>query len=257
LNWQAKIFELVSRHLARMGRSIKSLRERLAFNDYAVLTAVATVVLALATTVLAVLTHSDSAEQARISNDQLAAMRAQLSAMMTANEQTKTVFHISQRASITTGPPKLDPATKFATFFLSNVGHMPSGPIEVAVHEATVNSSVPNSKLDIKTAVEYGWKRHKLAPVPPGQDLFGLSVPVREFSEAKFTPQGAYQSILIAGRVTFGDGFPDDGQQEWPFCFQSVYHLVLKQLFFVPCDAGVVIPQMEDRDGYPNNEQND
>jgi hypothetical protein len=162
---------------------------------------------------------------------------------------------MSQRAYITVGSPKLDQDTKkFATFFLSNSGHMPSGPIEAVVHEATVNLSVPNSKPDIQTAVEAAWKRHSLAPLPPGQDLFAIQVPVREFSESRFTSQGAYQTVLIAGRITYNDGFPDDSQQEWPFCFQSVLNL---KLFFAPCDARLVIPQMEARDGYPRNGQTD
>jgi hypothetical protein len=206
---------------------------------YEWLTAAATVVLAGATVILAIFTHTDSA-------DQLATMRGQLSAMK-----------IGQRAYVTAGSPQLDAGSKTVTFYLSNGGRMPSGPIEAVVHEATVNSASPNLKPDPRNAVEYHWKRSKLAPMPAGLDLFGLVVPVPDFSEQKFTPEGAYQAMLIAGRLTYSDGFPDDGQQEWPFCFQSVYHLALKKIFFVPCEAALVIPRMESRDGYPLNEESD
>jgi hypothetical protein len=63
--------------------------------------------------------------------------------------------------------------------------------------------------------------------------------------------------MLVAGRVTYDDGFPDDGQQEWPFCYQTNYHVLLKQIVLVPCDAARWIPVLEKRDGYPRNEQND
>jgi hypothetical protein len=125
------------------------------------------------------------------------------------------------------------------------------------VHEATVNSSTPNAIPDVGQAVEYHWKRHKLAALPPGKDLVGYAVPIREFSEDKFTSQGAYQAIIVSGRVIYYDGFPDDSPQQWMFCFQTVYHLTLKKIFLVSCDAESVIPKMEVRDGYPHNEAND
>jgi hypothetical protein len=124
-------------------------------------------------------------------------------AMITANEQTKTALHISERAYITVGSPTLDTTTKFANFLLSNNGHIPSGNIEIIVHEATVNSSIPNAPPNIATAVEYHWKRHKLSPMPPSNNAFGIQVPLREFAQDKYTTQGAYQGVLIAGRVFY------------------------------------------------------
>lgn len=168
-----------------------------------------------------------------------------------------TALHVTERAYITVGSPTLDPTTKFINFLLSNNGHIPSGNIEIIVHEATMNTSRPNVAPNINEAVEYHWKRHKLTGLPPGPNFFGMKVPIREFSEDKFKPEGAYQAVLVAGRVRYDDGFANDGSQTWPFCFQSQYQTILKQIFLVPCDPDPVIPLMEKRDGYPNNEASD
>jgi hypothetical protein len=179
----------------------------------------------------------------------------QWDALKAANEQTKTALHISTRAYVTMGSPTLDTKTKFINLFMNNVGHIPSGNIEVVIHGVTSNATTPNLRPD--TTVESHWKRHKLYSLPPGNDLVGFKVPISKFSESKFTPEGAFQTIVVAGRVVYQDGFPDDGQQEWAFCFSSVYHLTLKQIFFQPCDPALFIPQMERVDGYPANEAND
>lgn len=180
----------------------------------------------------------------------------QWQAMRLSNQQTKAALHVAERAYITTDTPTLDPATKFINFFVTNSGRIPSGPVETVVHEATVNSSIPNVPPNAAQATEYHWKRHRVASLPPGKDLIGFAVPVRAFDSTKFTDQGAYQSLVVAGQVTYSDGFPDDSQQQWLFCFQSVYHLTLKRIFLVPCDPERVIPQMEKRDGFPQNEAN-
>jgi len=117
-----------------------------------------------------------------------------------------------------------------------------------------MNSSAPNAELNINNAVEYHWKRHKLSGAPPVPNFFGFTIPIREFSQDKYTPEGVYQGILVAGGISYDDGFPADRTQTWPFCYASTYHLVLKQIFWVPCDAERLVPLMEQRDGYPNNE---
>jgi hypothetical protein len=93
--------------------------------------------------------------------------------------------------------------------------------------------------------------------MPPSTNTFAIMVPVPQFSEDKFTAQGAYQQLIVAGRVPYDDGFPDDGPETSPFCFGSIYHLTFKQIIWVPCDPELVIPKMEHHDGYPGNEAND
>jgi hypothetical protein len=126
------------------------------------------------------------------------------------------------------------------------------------VHAATLNSEISNNfNLETGTPVELGWRRHRISPLPPGKDLITIAIPLHEFAEARYTPKGVFQIILVVGRVAYGDGFPDDGEQEWLFCYQTVYHTSLRKIFLVPCDAAHWLPVLEKRDGYPNNEQGD
>jgi hypothetical protein len=68
----------------------------------------------------------------------------------------------------------------------------------------TMNLSKPNAEANVSDAMEYHWKRHKLSGLPPGVNLFGVKIPVREFSQDKFKPEGAYQVVVVAGRVLLG-----------------------------------------------------
>jgi hypothetical protein len=169
-----------------------------------------------------------------------------------------TALHISERAYITIDSPNLSISDKVMTLPLTNTGRIPSGNIQAIVHAATFNSELSN-KCDPETGTpaELGWRRHRISSLPPGKDLITVAIPLPEFAEAKYTPEGVFQIILVVGRVSYGDGFPDDGEQEWPFCYQSVYHTSLKKIFLIPCDAARWLPVLEKRDGYPNNEQRD
>ena len=53
----------------------------------------------------------------------------QWQAMLTANEQTKTALHVSQRAYVTSGMPMLNPEKRIVTIPFTNNGHIPSGRI--------------------------------------------------------------------------------------------------------------------------------
>jgi hypothetical protein len=139
---------------------------------------------------------------------------------------------------------------------MTNNGHIPSGNIDVIAHEANINVT-HNAVPEIASAVEYHWKRTTVASLPPGKGLFSLLIPIRAFSADKFKPEeGTYQLIFVSGKMSYYDGFPDDDGQEWPFCFQGVYHLALKRIVLAYCNPGRVLPQMGKRDGYPNHEDN-
>jgi hypothetical protein len=182
----------------------------------------------------------------------------QWGAMIIANQQTKTALHVTERAYITAVQPTLDQPGKFIYFYTNNSGHLPSGKIEAVIHEATFNFPATDAPIDTKYAVEYHWKRHKLASLPPGTGLFRFVIPVRSLDDVKLSSaQGAYQTIFVAGSITYGDGFSDDPEQTWQFCFNTRFSIPLKTTLMVACDADQMIPLMEKLDGYPNNESTD
>lgn len=167
-------------------------------------------------------------------------------------EQTRTTLHVSERAYLTVSGPTLDFDKGVVALSVSNSGRIPSGDAEIVVHEATINPANSAAEPDLNAAVERHWRRNRFESVAPGTP-FGIVVPIPSFSKAKV--EAATQTIILAGQVSYNDGFPDDPLQQWPFCTQSVRHFVLKQTIWVPCDGRVVLPQMQRLDGYPNNEQ--
>jgi hypothetical protein len=177
----------------------------------------------------------------------------ELGEMQTANKQTKIALHISERAYINIGGPIFDFDKGVVGLPINNAGRIPSGEVETVVHEATVVQADTKALPLIKNIVGKYWLRSTFSSISPGNPI-NIAMTVRAFSKAQV--ETGEQIVLIAGSVRYNDGFPDDPRQEWPFCMQSVRHLVLKQTIWTPCDHKTMIPVLEGLDGYPNSEQN-
>ena len=177
----------------------------------------------------------------------------ELGEMQTANTQTKTALHISERAYINIGGPIFDFDKGVVGLPITNAGRIPSGEVETIVHEATVIQADTKALPLVKNTVGKYWLKSRFSSISPGNPI-NIAMTIRAFSKAQV--ETGEQIILIAGSVRYNDGFPDDPGQEWPFCMQSVRHLVLKQTILTPCDPKTMIPVLERLDGYPNSEQN-
>ncbi len=106
------------------------------------------------------------------------------------------------------------------------------------------------------TAMEFHWKRHRTTYIQPGvSPPLIIAIPIPAASETEIVAKK--QSIFVAGSISYNDGFEDDNMQGSPFCWQTIYHLTIKQIFWTQCDPTFVIPRMETWDGYPKNEQHD
>jgi hypothetical protein len=177
----------------------------------------------------------------------------QWQALRLGNEQTKIALHVSERAYLTINP-MFDIDKGVVTLTLNNGGRIPSGQSDVVIHEATVNQMNTSAPADVGHAIERHWKRARFDSAPPG-NVFSITIPIPKFSKPEI--EKGTQSITVVGRVNYGDGFPDDPQQQWSFCYQSVRQVVLNQTFVIPfpnCQSAIAV--MEHLDGYPNNEQN-
>jgi hypothetical protein len=190
-------------------------------------------------------------------------MKAQTEAMQkfataadTANKNTTNALHISERAYISIGQPQLDWASvpPSIAFPLNNSGHIPSGDIQIIVHEATFESTTVLPAFDSRFDIAHSWKRFNFPPAPPGSP-FSFGTLLKGVSKEKF--ESGFQGILLAGEVGYYDGFPDDAIQKWHFCTQTRYQAMSKKMNIAPCDARKVIPFLEHLDGYPKNEQSD
>lgn len=60
-------------------------------------------------------------------------------AAKSAAQTAKETLHLSERAYIAFGAPKMDYTKKTITLEWINTGHIPSGPMEIIAHEATFN----------------------------------------------------------------------------------------------------------------------
>lgn len=162
------------------------------------------------------------------------------------NQDNVRAFRTTERAYIEDAHPDFDLSTGVLTVHINNVGHLPANNLEVVAHEETMD--VVN-KTD-RHPTEWHWKKHIDPHVAVGADPINLGIPCRKFDWAKI--QQGKQQIVVAGTLTYEDGFTDDPKQTWPFCWISQYQGVQKIMGLAPCDPAVVIPQLEHLDGYPD-----
>jgi hypothetical protein len=172
--------------------------------------------------------------------------KAAKSAAETANRS----LHISERAYVTTGPPTLNLDTKTVSVPIVNSGHIPSGNAHIVAHEATI-PAIPGIST-INLPIEQHWQQwHQISiPTGPTPYSFNTTVPkvdVKSFSDGR-------QQIVVAGFLSYFDGFPNTREQTWQFCFVALYFESLKRMDFTPCDPVLYIKQLSAGDGYPKNE---
>ena len=177
-------------------------------------------------------------------------------ALTISNEQTQRAFRIANRAYLSAGKPDFDAKAHLFTLSMSNRGHLPTGTVEVVIHEATAESQSPisNATTDLDGIAEAHWRRHTMAPFPPDSDPVQVGIGSPTFAADKFTSEGALQQIFVTGRISYVDAFSEDGKQSYDFCYQSGYNIEAQRIFFTPCDPGVVLTALEKRDGFADGQ---
>jgi hypothetical protein len=177
----------------------------------------------------------------------ITAMR-QCAVMRSANEENNSALHVQQRAYLTTGPVVLLISDKIAQIPINNHGRISSGEMQAVIHEQTIDLDVEHGRAITRA---YGWKRIMFGPVRPGTAVVVLAVPVK--GEVPKQILTAREVILIAGVITYNDGFADDPSASWPFCIQSHAPRAI-QIPWTECDPKLMLPWMEKMDGFPKNE---
>ncbi len=183
---------------------------------------------------------------------QTAAQQDAASAAKKSASTASDALHVSERAYLIVGAVTLDMSKKVITVPIVNTGRIPSGKVEVVVHDATILAIWQPSK-EFKV-IEKHWKRHHLKSIPAGYSNV-LDIPITETSEGGLA--GGGQQVIVAGTLTYNDGFSDTPPRIFPFCKESVYHKVLKEVIVTECDPSDKLPTLEHIDGYPNNEEKD
>jgi hypothetical protein len=199
-------------------------------------------------------TASDTLTEIRNSasdtHDLAVAAKAQADNTRTLAEQTKIALHVTERAYVVAGPPDLSTARHTVRVIFNNIGHIPSGRLEIITHEATINLESSGQLPDLKKAAEWHWSQSIVQALSPGPGL-AVNVPVVLVQETKM--QQGLQTIVIVGKFRYQDGFPDDGTQNGSFCFQSFVLTEQKLVVWRERNPIGILRTMEALDGYPKN----
>jgi hypothetical protein len=191
---------------------------------------------------------TDTHKLAVAAGSQAIAAQTTASAAHSAAVIAKDTLHISERAYVTQGSPQIDTAKSFITIPIVNSGHIPSGKVEVLTYESTLN---PEKMTEGSTSFKDMVERHKsttsFASIPPGTPPpLSIGIPIPKMSKDRL--DNGTQLILIVGTITYNDGFPNSPMQQSPFCTQTIYQTVAKQVYLAPCNAVSEFPKFEAMD---------
>jgi hypothetical protein len=185
----------------------------------------------------------------RLDTQAKATQRSANAAKSAANTADKAL-HISERAYVVAGHPSMNAAFDAVTLPIVNTGHIPSGKVKAIIHEAILYVVTPNSPTT--PSIETHWKHYTLESVPTsGQTMdFTIKTPNLDATQWK----AGHQQVLIVGVISYNDGFPDDPDQQWNFCFGDAAMLQTNDSDWVICDSSLYLPQAIAADHYPQNE---
>jgi len=173
---------------------------------------------------------------------------AQARATANAANTAKEALHVSERAYIVAGLPTIDIGAAKLAIPLVNNGRIPSGTVKIIYHEATV----PNRIIQPSDATEAYWQQTSIQSLPVGNPL---SLFVRLSGLIAPQIQTGGQAVIVAGTITYGDGFPNDRKTEWQFCFRTYFEPKSKTIEMDACNPREMIPFLMKTENYPNNEQ--
>jgi hypothetical protein len=166
-------------------------------------------------------------------------------------ETAKEVLHVSERAILVVGDGTLKDDSKIFSVPLENVGRLPSGPVEVIVHSGTFN--VPNSDGPIKASdlISYHWFTIKVQTIIASEPIYLMvDMPDTSFPDLR----SGHQQVMVAGTVSYYDGFPDTSRQSFTFCRRTVYWPKLNFLAVQDCDGTAMLPFLKQAGNYPNHQ---
>jgi hypothetical protein len=171
-------------------------------------------------------------------------------AAKSASDIAKDTLHVSERAYIVTGAASFDPKTRLASFPITNIGHIPSGDIEITFRVLAQNAS---QRRTISNTFEgYRWQKSRLPSLAQGVPMtFSQGIP--NLDETRVN--NGTQKLIATGFIMYNDGFPNSPLQRRNFCAETIWNLDLKKTITTPCDdPSGYLSQIEKLDGYPKNE---
>jgi hypothetical protein len=191
----------------------------------------------------------DQADQTKTIADQAV---IQANAARSAAETAGKALHVSERAYVVAGYPSMNLTSHLATVPIINSGHIPSGKVLVIAHEVTIPVANPDNPRGIVKAIEVHWKHYTFESVPTTGETLNINV-VAPSADADQIKSG-HQQIIIVGVISYKDGFTDDPEEKWPFCFGNSMNSHSKDLQWATCDSALYLTQAIATDHYPQDE---
>jgi hypothetical protein len=182
------------------------------------------------------------------------AARISAEAAKSASQTAKDSLHVSERAYVVIEEPSFGFSTKSVSLPLVNSGHIPSGEMISVIHEATFNVATPTDRINYTIPNQIDWQHQRWDSILPGNHQ-SLIIPIPLLEEDRVNV--GTQMVVVAGSLTYNDGFIGSPQQKWKFCFRNWYQTVMKKPYLSPCNPDEILPYLEKADGYPNNEHRD
>ncbi|MGF7181445.1 hypothetical protein [Tunturiibacter psychrotolerans] len=170
---------------------------------------------------------------------------AQADATKSAAETSKDALHISERAYLQTTGEVLDVPNKRIKFIIVNTGHIPPGHLTGTIHESTLDiSDIQHSRV-----IEMHWTEDQSESLVSGGTAVNVNVP--KFDEV--ATKAGRQQVIVTGKITYNDGFPNTKAKEWPFCVSTgLRGTEVKNIVLFPCDSTTELPIAVRMDKYPD-----
>lgn len=177
----------------------------------------------------------------------------QAKAASSAAETAKEALHVSERAYLGIEVPTLDETTKAILMPLQNTGRLPTGIVEMTLHEATFKISAENAEIAASNLEEYHWSKGTFQSIEPNSARFRIkeNLPAVSFQDLR----AGSQSVVVAGEISYNDGFPNTSRQSFTYCMHTYFLYDVKTFDMVSCDPKAFLPMLKKMGGYPAHEQ--
>lgn len=179
---------------------------------------------------------------------QAAAAITAANAAQSAAETAKTALHVSEKAILDINKQSIDLTKKSFDLYLTNVGRIPTGKVNVVIHVAIVQAESGQLPNYVKDPIEHFWSVITLPYVTPGvpvaihgASMQKLDLPL--FKEGK-------QVVVTSGIISYNDGFPDSPNVPLKFCYRTAMQVKPKIEEIRACDADAILLQMHELDKY-------
>jgi hypothetical protein len=171
--------------------------------------------------------------------------KVQANAAQSAAKTASEALHVSQRAYLVTGKPMLNSRLHYMEIPIQNIGQIPSGDGIGTIHEATL-PAVPGERAE-----EAHWFMKQFLYIARGDSQMYIRVALPAVAEERVN--NGTQGLVVAGNISYNDGFDSTPKRDLPFCFHTLFDSKANELQLIVCDPEKAIAKLKKMENYPQN----